>query len=73
MISQISGYLSGIAICLFFIPYTRDIFLGKTKPERASWLIWSILNLIIFSALLSKQANYSLVLPASQALGDIFI
>ena len=73
MISQIFGYLSGITIFLFFIPYTKDIFLGKTKPERASWLIWSILNLIVFFSLLSKGANYSLFLPGSQALGDLFI
>ncbi len=73
MIVEIAGLLSGVTIFLFFIPYTRDIFLGKTKPERASWFIWSVLNLIIFSALLSKQANYSLILPGSQALGDLFI
>ena len=73
MITQLAGYLSGLVILASFFPYTRDIFLGKTKPERASWFIWSILNLIIFSALLSKQANYSLVLPGSQALGDLFI
>lgn len=73
MFVEFFGLLSGITICLFFIPYTRDIFSGKTKPERASWFIWSTLNLIVLLALLSKQVNYSLILPGSQALGDLFI
>ena len=73
IISQIFGYLSGIAILLSFVPYTKDIFLNKTKPERASWFIWSILGFISFFSLLSKGATYSLFLPGGQALGDIFI
>lgn len=73
MIAQIFGYLSGIAILLSFVPYTKDIFLNKTKPERASWFIWAVLGLISFSTLLAKGAKYSLLLPAGQALGDIFI
>ncbi len=73
MIFQIFGYLSAIAVTLSFVPYAKDIFLGKTKPERASWFIWSVLNFIFFFSLLSKGINYSLFLPGIQALGDLFI
>ncbi len=31
-----------------YIPYFRDIFAGKTKPHAFSWLVWGVLNGIVF-------------------------
>jgi hypothetical protein len=73
MIYQIAGYLSGIAILLSFVPYIRDIFRNKTKPERMSWLIWSILGSIAFFSQFAKGASYSLVMPGAQTVGDLLI
>ena len=73
MIYQVAGYLSGIAILLSFIPYIRDIFKHKTRPQRMSWLIWSILGSIAFFSQFAKGASYSLVMPATQTLGDLLI
>lgn len=73
MIYQIAGYLSGIAILLSFLPYIKDIFAKKTKPERMSWLIWAILGSISFFSQLAKGGTYSLILAAVQAIGDLLI
>ncbi len=73
MIIEFAGYLSGIAILLSFVPYIKDIFRGKTKPEKISWLIWSILGLIAFFSQFAKGASYSLVMIGAQAIGDLFI
>jgi len=73
MISEIAGYLSGLLILLSFGPYLKDIFGLKTKPQRASWLIWSILGLISFFSQWEKGATYSLVMTGAQALGDLLI
>ncbi len=73
MISEIAGYLSGIAILLSFIPYIKDIFKNKTKPERISWLIWSILGSISFFSQLEKGASDSLILTGAQTIGDLLI
>lgn len=73
MISEIAGYLSGVAILISFWPYIRDIFLGKTRPERMSWLIWAILGLISLFAQFAKGASYSLIMTGAQALGDLII
>lgn len=67
------GYISGILILLSFAPYIRDIFRHTTKPERASWLIWSVLNLISFFSQLAKGASHSLWLAGAQAGGDIVV
>ena len=73
MILQLAGYLSGIAILLSFFPYVRDIFLDKTKPERASWLIWTVLGLISFFSQWAKGATWSLTMTGAQAVGDAFV
>lgn len=51
-------------VCM--VPYVRDIFLRKTKPERATWWIWLALGLIAFFAQLSAGAKWSLGLTAGQ-------
>ncbi|MFA4833863.1 MAG: hypothetical protein WC619_03380 [Patescibacteria group bacterium] len=70
---EIFGYLSGLAILISFLPYIRDIFSGKTKPERISWLIWAGLGLISLFSQFAKGASYSLIMTGAQAVGDLFI
>jgi hypothetical protein len=67
------GYISGILSVLCYLPYIRDILLGKTKPERASWFIWSVLGSIAFFSQLSKGASYSLWLPGVQTPGVLLV
>jgi hypothetical protein len=73
MTQQLFGYISGFLILLSFVPYLRDIFKGTTKPERASWLIWSVLNMIAFFSQLAKGASDSLWLTGGQVVGDIAV
>lgn len=67
---KIFGYLSGALALIAFIPYYRDIFRGKTKPERASWLIWGCIDLVALFTQLAEGASYSLFLPIAYAIGD---
>ena len=71
--TQYFGYLSAIFITLSFLPYLIYIFKGETKPERASWFIWSVLGSIAFFSQLAKGASSSLWLPGIQTIGDISI
>jgi hypothetical protein len=67
------GYISGVLSFLCYVPYIRDIFKGTTKPERASWFIWSVLSSIQFFAQISKGATNSLWLIGVQAVGVVVI
>lgn len=58
------GLTSGLLVTFAAVPYIRDILLRKTKPERATWFIWSVLLAIAFLAQLSKGAGWSLLLTA---------
>ncbi len=57
------------------IPYLRDIFRHKTKPERATWWIWFMLSLIAFSAQWAAGARWSLFMTGAQvaAVGTIAV
>jgi len=49
------GIASGIINTVALVPYIRDIFRGKTKPERATW--WVFLGLSGFALVGQIQAG----------------
>ena len=69
----ISGYIAGILSAISYVPYVRDIFKGITRPERASWLIWSVLGSIAFFSQLAKGATDSLWLTGVQTFGVLLV
>ncbi len=70
---QTFGIIAGILSLATNIPYLRDIFRRKTKPERATWFIWSVLNTTAFFSQLAEGASHSLWLNGVQAAGVIII
>ena len=73
MTTEIAGYAAGVLGLLAFIPYVRATLTGRSKPERASWLIWTIADITIISSLLAKGATDSLLLTIAFGLGDLTI
>lgn len=69
---QIFGYVSALLSIVMIFPYIRDIFRLETKPERASWFIWTILGFIAFFSQLAKGATDSLWLTVGQT-GSVLI
>jgi len=63
------GLIAGVLGFVCCIPYIRDILLKKTKPERASWLIWTVLGGISFLSQLAKGASNSLWMTGADTLG----
>jgi hypothetical protein len=51
--SSIFNALAIILTILSFIPYTRSILQGKTKPHVFSWLVWGLATTIVFFAQLA--------------------
>ena len=40
-----------------YMPYLRDIKLGKTKPHVFSWIVWTLMTWIFFFAQISDGAG----------------
>jgi len=66
---EILGLLAGVLSAFSYLPYIRDILRGKTKPERASWLIWLVLTAMGFFSNLAIGATNSLWFPGVQMVG----
>ncbi len=69
---EIFGYTSGILMIISVVPYTRSILRGNTKPQRMTWLIWTVLILIAFFSQLAKGASWSLLLTAGDGIAILF-
>lgn len=67
------GLLAGVLSVISYIPYVLDTLKGSTKPERATWFIWSVLTTILLFAQLAKGATHSIWLTAVQTFGPILI
>lgn len=70
---QILGILSGIIGAIAVVPYIIDIFKGTTRPQRATWLIWTVLGGIAFFSQLAKGATDSLWMTGIQTLAVIVV
>lgn len=70
---QMLGLLSGLLAASAYVPYIISILRGRTKPERASWLIWAVLAAIAFFSQLDKGATFSLWLVVFDSLGTFVI
>lgn len=55
------------------VPYFRDIFRHKTKPERAMWWIYSVLFILLFAAQKKAGAHWLLVVSAGYILSAVLI
>ncbi len=67
------GFLSGVLSCYAFVPYIIDTAALRTRPQRASWLIWSVLGLIAFFSQVYEGAGASLWFAGVQVSGTIIV
>ncbi|MEM7438801.1 MAG: hypothetical protein AAF393_04315 [Pseudomonadota bacterium] len=67
------GLMSGVLSTFAYLPYIRDTWAGTTQPQRASWLIWSILSTIAFFSQVYEGATASLWFSGVQAAGTITV
>lgn len=45
----IIGLVAVAIAAISYVPYFKDVFAGKTKPHAFSWLVWGVLNAVIFA------------------------
>jgi hypothetical protein len=60
------GLLAGLTCIANTIPYVRDTLRRSTRPHRGSWLIWTLLALVVCFSQRADGASWSLVMCAMQ-------
>lgn len=72
-IYEILGIVAGILSLVGYIPYIYSTIRGKTRPNKATWIIWAIVGgLLAFSYLAEGDAN-TIWLPLGYFLGPLII
>lgn len=65
--------VSGVLSVFRYLPYILDTVRRQTLPDRASWLIWSVMSSISFFSLMYEGATVSLVFTAAQVSGTLIV
>jgi hypothetical protein len=71
----ILGLAAALVAIADTIPYVRDTLRGATVPHRGSWLIWSLLSVLVFFSQRADGASWSLVAAGMQGIlnGSVFV
>jgi hypothetical protein len=59
------GIAAGVISVGAHLPYIAGVLHGKTKTNRATWLIWSVINLLILVSYAQAGATITLWVPLS--------
>jgi len=70
---QLLAILSVVCFLLAAPPYIFDTVRSKTKPERATWFIFSVLGIIAFISQAKLGATWSLVFSGTDAFGSVIV
>lgn len=66
-----AGKVAGIVSLAAFVPYILAILRGETKPNRATWWIWTVVGFMLAASYYSSGANHSIWVPVSYVIGPL--
>lgn len=70
---QIIGIVAGILGLIGYIPYIMSILKNKTRPNKASWFIWTVVGgLLAFSYMAEGDPN-AIWLPLGYFFGPLIV
>ncbi len=67
------GQIAGLAGFLAFVPYIFDTLNHRTKPNKATWIIWAALGAIIAASYWSAGARDTAWVPIGYAVGILAV
>ena len=70
---KLIGVFAGIISMIAFVPYIISILKKETQPSRASWIIWTVVALMILSSYKMSGAVETIWVPVSYFLGPFVV
>lgn len=67
------GICAGCLSVVAFYPYVRSVFRAGTRPDRATWLVWSVLGSVSLAGQVYEGATASLWFVGVQVGGTILV
>lgn len=72
-ITVVAGRVAGIVSLAAFVPYILGILRGKTTPNRATWLIWTVVSFMLGTSYYASGANHTIWVPVIYAVSSLVI
>ena len=66
---QLFTVLSGLTIAISYIPFIRGTIQGRVVPNRASWIVWFVQDVLIASSAIMAGVGPAAVMPVIWGLG----
>jgi hypothetical protein len=66
-------YLAATITLVGILVYAYGTLQGKTKPNRVTWILWTVIPLITFSAQVSKDVGISSLFSLAYAVGPLLV
>ena len=70
-IAVLAGRLAGLLSLAAFAPYIVAILRGQTRPNRATWWIWTTNGLVLGASYYSSGAQSTIWVPVSYVVGPV--
>ncbi|OGT55391.1 MAG: hypothetical protein A3F14_01780 [Gammaproteobacteria bacterium RIFCSPHIGHO2_12_FULL_43_28] len=68
-IQEMLGITAGVLALVGYIPYIISILRGKTRPNRATWLIWTVIGGLLAFSYIAEGDFHTIWLPLGYFLG----
>lgn len=67
--AEIAGVLSGVISLTAYVPYIAAIVRRESRPNRATWIIWTVTSAVLLGSYYCSGARNTLWVPVSYFLG----
>jgi len=73
VVASIAGILAGLLMIAAYVPMILAVVHKKTSPNRASWLIWWIVSMVIYFSYDAAGGGAAVWVPLSYSIGSATI
>lgn len=70
---EMLGMIAGVLALAGYIPYIYSIFKGVTKPNRATWIIWTVVGGLLAVSYFNEGDINAIWLPIGYFIGPLFV
>ena len=67
----LAGWLAGLLSLAAFVPYILSTLRGHTKPNRATWSIWTVNSFVIAASYYSSGATNTIWVAVGYSIGSL--
>src|SRR5258708_6654683 len=71
--AEIAGIIAGILSLVGYVPYVFETIKGTTRPNQATWIIWTIVGGLLAFSYCAKQGLSSSWLPLGYFIGPLIV